>query len=81
VDVALGSAGFAPADDQRGARDRGGRALQVTSMATADQLAAAAGLLMAKSAGVPAVWIDGVPLRGDGSVRSLLRDPESDLFR
>jgi len=81
VDVALGSAGFAPVADQRGERDRGGRALQVTAMASADQLAAAAGLLMEKSSGIPAVWIEGVGLRGDGTVRSLLRDPGNDLFR
>ena len=82
VDVALGSAGIAPVDDQRGQRDLSGRELQVTAMATVDQLAAAAGLLMAKGAGVPAVWIEGVPVTGDGRVRrDLLRDPASDLFR
>jgi len=51
VDVALGSAGLAPIRDDRGSRDRAGRELIVTQPATADQLAAAAGLLMWKSAG------------------------------
>jgi coenzyme F420-0:L-glutamate ligase/coenzyme F420-1:gamma-L-glutamate ligase len=81
VDVALGCAGIAPIDDRRGGRDRAGRELQVTATATADQLAAAAGLLMPKDSGVPAVWIEGVPIGGDGRVRDTLRTPENDLFR
>jgi coenzyme F420-0:L-glutamate ligase/coenzyme F420-1:gamma-L-glutamate ligase len=81
VDVALGCAGIAPIDDRRGGVDRAGRELQVTATATADQLAAAAGLLMPKDAGIPAVWIAGVPLIGDGRVRDSLRTPETDLFR
>lgn len=81
VDVAIGSAGFAPIADWRGKSDLDGRTLQVTAMARADQLAAAAGLFMAKDAGLPAVWIEGVPLDGDGGVRETLRDPATDLFR
>ncbi len=81
VDVALGCAGFAPLRDQRGQLDRAGRPLAVTAPATADQLAAAAGLLMDKAAGVPAVWIAGLKPSGTGPLRSLLRDPAHDLFR
>jgi len=82
VDVALGSAGLAPIRDDRGSRDRAGRELFVTQPATADQLAAAAGLLMWKSAGVPVVVVEGFPIVGDGTVRdALLRDPSTDLFR
>jgi coenzyme F420-0:L-glutamate ligase/coenzyme F420-1:gamma-L-glutamate ligase len=81
IDVAIGCAGIAPIDDQRGARDLAGRELQVTTTATADQLAAAAGLLMRKEAGVPAVWIEGARARGDGRVRDTLRAPDTDLFR
>lgn len=81
VDVALGCAGITPIDDLRGARDLAGRILTVTAMATADQLAAAAGLLMGKAAGTPAVWIDGVAPGGEGDARGLLRRRESDLFR
>jgi len=81
VDVALGCAGFAPICDQRGHSDRSGRALQTTATATADQLAAAAGLLMRKDAGVPAVWVKDFALDGEGSVRDTLRDPALDLFR
>jgi coenzyme F420-0:L-glutamate ligase/coenzyme F420-1:gamma-L-glutamate ligase len=81
VDVAIGSAGIAPIDDARGSRDRAGRELQVTAMATPDQLAAAAGLLMVKDAGVAAVWIGGLTPQGDGGVADLVRDPATDLFR
>ena len=81
VDVALGSAGIAPIDDRRGGEDWVGRPLEVTATATADQLAAAAGLLMVKDQGVPAVWIEGIAPTGDGSVAETLRDPATDLFR
>jgi coenzyme F420-0:L-glutamate ligase/coenzyme F420-1:gamma-L-glutamate ligase len=81
VDVAIGVAGLAPLQDQRGARDRRGRVLQVTVMAVADQLAAAAGILMQKDAGTPAVWIEGAHAEGSGRLRDLLRDPVRDLFR
>lgn len=81
VDVALGSAGLAPIKDDRGSRDRAGRELLVTQPATADQLAAAAGLLMLKSAGIPVVVVEGFPIEGDGGIRDILRDPNLDLFR
>jgi coenzyme F420-0:L-glutamate ligase/coenzyme F420-1:gamma-L-glutamate ligase len=84
VDVAIGVAGLRPLADLRGSADLRGRELTVTVTATADQLAAAAGLLMAKAAGVPAVWIDGVEGLvgfGEGETRSLLRDARLDLFR
>jgi len=81
VDVAIGCSGFAPMNDSRGGTDLGGRELQVTETATADQLAAAAGLLMGKDAGIPAVWIEGVALVGNGTVGATLRDASSDLFR
>ena len=61
--------------------DLQGRELTVTATATADQLAAAAGLLMVKDAGVPAVWVEGISPTGDGRVAQTLREPELDLFR
>ena len=81
VDVAIGCAGMAPITDHRGGQDLSGRELQVTTTATADQLAAAAGLLMHKDAGIPVVWIRGQKLEGDGRVADTLRDPQADLFR
>jgi len=81
LDLAIGVAGMSPLRDLRGEVDREGRELQVTVMALADQLAAAAGILMEKNAGIPAVWIEGVTLDGGGSLADLLRDPQKDLFR
>ena len=81
LDLAIGVAGLAPLRDYTGTTDRRGRELQVTVMALADQLCAAAGILMEKNAGVPAVWIEGVRPAGSGRLRDLLRDPERDLFR
>jgi coenzyme F420-0:L-glutamate ligase/coenzyme F420-1:gamma-L-glutamate ligase len=81
VDVAIGSAGFRPLDDWRGRADLRGRELTVTVNATADQLAAAAGLLMAKDAGIPAVFCEGVTLEGDGTAQELVRKAAIDLFR
>jgi len=81
VDVAIGSAGVAPLDDVRGQSDLSGRELVVTTMATPDQFAAAAGLLMLKDSGVAAVWISGITPEGDGQLADLVRDPANDLFR
>jgi coenzyme F420-0:L-glutamate ligase/coenzyme F420-1:gamma-L-glutamate ligase len=81
VDLAIGCAGIRPIEDFRGRSDLVGRELEVTAPARADQLAAAAGILMDKDAGLPAVWIEGVAIDGDGAVRELLRDSELDLFR
>jgi len=82
VDVAIGVAGLDPLEDYRGSTDRRGRPLAVTIIAVADQLAAAAGLLMRKPDGAPVVLIRGWDWRAtEGSARRLLRRPEQDLFR
>ena len=82
VDVAIGVAGLEALEDHRGGTDRHGRKLASTIIAVADQLAAAAGLLMRKSAGTPVVLIRGFDWQpGQGSAQSLLRKPEQDLFR
>jgi coenzyme F420-0:L-glutamate ligase/coenzyme F420-1:gamma-L-glutamate ligase len=82
VNVAIGVAGFRPLVDHRGGVDRSGRTLVATEQALADELAGAAGMLMGKDAGLPAVLACGVPTQpGPGSVGELLRDPAHDLFR
>ena len=82
VDVAIGVSGLEALDDLRGRVDWHGRKLAGTIVAVADQLAAAAGLLMPKAAGCPAVLIRGFQFQpADGSARLLLRKPEEDLFR
>jgi coenzyme F420-0:L-glutamate ligase/coenzyme F420-1:gamma-L-glutamate ligase len=82
VDVAIGVAGFDPLDDHRGRTDRHGRKLTATIIAVADQLAAAAGLVMQKDAGCPVALIRGFEWQPtEGSARALLRKPGQDLFR
>jgi len=82
VNVAIGVSGLAPLEDHRGSIDRAGRLLQGTVVALADELAAAAGLVMPKAGGVPVALISGVSWRRDeGSARQLIRPPERDLFR
>lgn len=81
VDVAIGAAGLAVLDDHAGRADWTGRTLEHTVAAVADQLAAAAGLLMAKSAGVPAVIVRGADYSpGRGAAADLVRPREDDLF-
>ncbi len=81
--VAIGVAGVPALIDMRGHADREGRALQVTQIAAADELAAAASLLMGQAdEGCPAVLVRGFPyaLR-ESSARELLRPRTEDLFR
>jgi coenzyme F420-0:L-glutamate ligase/coenzyme F420-1:gamma-L-glutamate ligase len=84
TDVAIGCAGIAGIVDLRGTVDALGRALEVTEVAVADELAAAAELVMGKAAGVAAAVVRGVDrswLR-DASVRAeIVRPPAEDLFR
>ena len=82
VDFALGLAGMEAQLDLRGERDLSGRELHHTVMAQADALAAAAGLLMRKGAGLPAILIRGYEFRSaTGDAKSLIRKREFDLFR
>jgi coenzyme F420-0:L-glutamate ligase / coenzyme F420-1:gamma-L-glutamate ligase len=82
TEVCIGIAGMNPMLDLRGTEDLGGRELQHTVVAVADELACAAGLLMHKSAGIPAVLVRGFRYEPfDGSAKVLVRPAESDLFR
>ncbi|MBX5456655.1 MAG: coenzyme F420-0:L-glutamate ligase [Thermogemmatispora sp.] len=82
VNMAIGVAGLAPIRDYRGEPDAYGRELRVSAIAVADELAAAAELVMGKSAGVPVALIRGYPyIPTAGGVGPLLRDAASDLFR
>jgi coenzyme F420-0:L-glutamate ligase / coenzyme F420-1:gamma-L-glutamate ligase len=68
--------------DLRGGRDLHGKPLSATILAVADELAAAAGLLMDKSAGTPVVLIRGYRYRPvlDPAAR-IIRPANEDLFR
>jgi len=82
VEVAIGVSGFLPMLDFRGKRDLTGRELHHTVVAIADELACAAGLLMEKDRGVPAVLVRDYPFqRGEGSIAELVRERSKDLFR
>jgi len=81
VNVALGVAGAPALVDLRGTRDDMGQALHATVIAVADEVAAAAGLVMRKTARTPAVIVRGLALTGAGSGRELIRPPSEDLFR
>jgi coenzyme F420-0:L-glutamate ligase/coenzyme F420-1:gamma-L-glutamate ligase len=81
--VALGVAGLPGLIDMRGHPDRFGRALQVTQIGFADELASAASLLMGQAdESYPVIHARGVPYaRRDGSAQELLRSKSTDLFR
>jgi coenzyme F420-0:L-glutamate ligase / coenzyme F420-1:gamma-L-glutamate ligase len=85
VEVAIGCAGIASLDDWRGRSDAGGRELEATVIAIADEAAAAADLVRDKASGVPAVVIRGLEhhvVTGDGPGAVALRRPrDEDLFR
>lgn len=83
VGVAIGMAGLPGLEDLRGKPDLFGYTLQVTTVGVADELAAAASLVMGQAAeGTPIVHVRGFPypLR-DGSLKELIRPKEQDLFR
>lgn len=83
VDVAIGVAGMAPIDDLRGSTDSFGRVLDVTEVNVADEVAAAADLVMGKATGICAAVVRGFAYPpGPGSVRNdVVRPPNEDLFR
>jgi coenzyme F420-0:L-glutamate ligase / coenzyme F420-1:gamma-L-glutamate ligase len=82
VDVAVGVAGLKTIKDERGMTDRHGYQLKAAVAAIADEIAAAAELVMGKRDGIPVVMVRGCEFeREEGSVRELLRPEAEDLFR
>jgi coenzyme F420-0:L-glutamate ligase/coenzyme F420-1:gamma-L-glutamate ligase len=85
IDVAIGVAGVRAILDYRGVHDSQGRPLRSTRIAVADELAAAAELVMGKTRGVPVAIVRGTGLAltalEDETGRTLLRPSEQDLFR
>jgi coenzyme F420-0:L-glutamate ligase/coenzyme F420-1:gamma-L-glutamate ligase len=68
--------------DLRGGHDDQGKELTATVIAVADELAAAAELVMGKTGRVPVVVVRGyTPPGPPGSGRDLIRPPDQDLFR
>lgn len=83
VGVAIGVAGLPALWDRRGEADLYGYRLQHTDVAVADEIAAAAGLLMGQAAeGTPVVLLRGLRLPPlDGQAADLVRPKETDLYR
>ncbi len=82
TNVAVGIAGMAPFVDYVGEKDPHGYELRVSSLAVADELAAAAELVMGKLSRVPVAIVRGYPYPpGCGTARDMVRPPERDLFR
>ncbi|MDX1621415.1 MAG: coenzyme F420-0:L-glutamate ligase [Nitriliruptorales bacterium] len=81
TDVAIGAAGLEVLRDERGTTDLDGRVLEVTMVAVADEIAAAADLVRRKADGVPFVLLRGLDATGEGTAADLVRPPEEDLFR
>jgi coenzyme F420-0:L-glutamate ligase/coenzyme F420-1:gamma-L-glutamate ligase len=85
AEVAIGCAGLAPLNDWRGRHDAGGRELEATLIAVADEAASVADLVRDKDSGVPAATISGLGRHvsaADGpGATTLLRPRDEDLFR
>jgi coenzyme F420-0:L-glutamate ligase/coenzyme F420-1:gamma-L-glutamate ligase len=82
VNVAIGTAGFDPVADYRGSRDVFGKMMSASIIASADELASAAEIVMGKTRRIPAVLIRGFSWTdSEGTGKRLLRAPDQDLFR
>jgi coenzyme F420-0:L-glutamate ligase/coenzyme F420-1:gamma-L-glutamate ligase len=85
AEIAIGCAGLTPLDDWRGRPDAGGRPLDVTVIAVADEVAAAADLARGKDSREPAVRVRGLERHvtaADGpGAAALVRALADDLFR
>jgi coenzyme F420-0:L-glutamate ligase/coenzyme F420-1:gamma-L-glutamate ligase len=82
TDVAIGVAGMDPVADYRGRRDPHGYPMEASVLAVADELAAAAELVMGKTDGIPLAIVRGYAYSpAPGSARALLMPPDRDMFR
>ncbi len=81
TDVAIGAAGIEVLRDLRGTRDSVGYELRTTQIATADEIAAAAELVLGKARGIPAAVVRGLDVAGEGRAGDLVMPADRDLFR
>ncbi len=83
VGITIGISGLPGLVDLRGMTDLNGRILQITQVGVADELAAAASLMMGQAAeGTPAVHVRGFPYQlRESNLTELLRPKDQDLFR
>lgn len=80
TDFAIGCAGMAPLLDLRGQSDDRGQPLEITQIAVADELAAAADLVKGKNTHTPVAVVRGAAVAGQGTARDLIRPSAEDLF-
>jgi coenzyme F420-0:L-glutamate ligase/coenzyme F420-1:gamma-L-glutamate ligase len=83
VGICIGLSGIPGLIDERGWQDLFGYTLQITVVGVADELAAAASLMMGQAAeGTPVVHVRGFPypLR-EGNLKEMLRPKDQDMFR
>ena len=81
ANVAIGAAGIEVLRDLRGEHDPVGYELHSTVIAVADEIAAAAELVMGKTERVPVAVVRGLDVAGEGTARELIMPPDQDLFR
>lgn len=83
VGIAIGVSGVASVKDLRGRKDRDGREMQASDLAVADEIAAAASIVMGQAAeGIPAAIVRGAAaMIGVGRASELVRESQMDLFR
>jgi coenzyme F420-0:L-glutamate ligase/coenzyme F420-1:gamma-L-glutamate ligase len=83
TNVAIGVAGIHPLEDYRGRKDLYGYEMVSTIVARADEIAAAAGLVMGQAdEGTPVIIVRGVDYNvAEASASELIRDPATDVFR
>src|SRR5579863_6885576 len=82
VNIAIGVAGMESVVDYRGQLDPYGYELQASAIAVADELAAAAELVMGKIDRIPVALIRGYAYTtADSGMQPLLRDSATDMFR
>lgn len=82
TDLAIGVAGLSAVFDARGRPDTHGNPLVVTTVAVADEIAAAGDLVKGKLTGIPVAIVRGLTLDDDGRGSApLIRPADEDLFR
>ena len=83
VGICIGLSGLPALIDARGWKDLFGYTLKITVVGVADELAAAASLVMGQAAeGTPAVHVRGFPYPlGEGSLKEIIRPKDQDMFR
>lgn len=83
VGICIGLSGLPALIDERGWKDLYGYTLKITVVGVADELAAAASLMMGQAAeGIPAVHVRGFPYPlAEGILKEIIRPKDQDMFR